>query len=70
MAVNVAEKPEELSQTLIEYGADIVYEYASPDYAQYMTEPYAQAAAMQSDTSQKSCFWRNFNRKRYCTAYL
>lgn len=43
MAVNVAEKPEELSQTLIEYGADIVYEYASPDYAQYMTEPYAQA---------------------------
>ncbi len=43
IATNIAEKAEDLAQTLVEYGADRVLNYSSADYAYYMTEPYAQA---------------------------
>ncbi len=50
IAANIAEHADELSQTLIEYGADRVVEYSSPDYAYYMTEPYTQALFHAIDT--------------------
>ncbi len=43
MACNVAEDAKALAQTLVEYGADVVYSYSSPDYKYFMTEPYTQA---------------------------
>lgn len=43
MACSVAEDASKLSQTLVEYGADVVYEYSSKDYHYYNTEAYTQA---------------------------